>query len=225
MKKSGLLIAIAVAVLVVLGVLLLNRQHNTAPLEMAGVKTPVTHTEDPKTATQPLKAEDAAKASSSAKQMTSLLAETVSTEKNLDTLVSDLKKQNQEPYLVHDKNPYTGEMTIVRTKSPLPGTRYFHAQYFTDENGKSFAQHVSFELRGSPEAMANAMKIVEESFPGLGKPSEETRDFVQWELPNGYVVWIKRLDQQDLTNNPFNAYTPADVGSIRIAVELTPEGD
>jgi hypothetical protein len=87
---------------------------------------------------------------------------------------------------------------------------------------------MSFEFRPSPEAMNQAIQAVREAFPNLGKPSNESRDFIQWDLDqhsdSGYVVWIKRLSEEDILDNPFNSYTHDDIGSIRIAVELAPEG-
>lgn len=140
----------------------------------------------------------------------------------LDSLLEFLKSSHQDPFVVNDSNADTGTMTIVRTNSPLPGTRYFHAQYFEDENGEKFVQHMSFEFKPGPDSLREAMASVEKTFGSLGKPSEQQKDFVQWELQDGYVLWIKRLNAQDLADNPFNAYSASDVGSIRIAIEQSP---
>jgi hypothetical protein len=225
MKKSALILTIIIAVLLLLGIYLFNSARPVAEGLPAVPGTPVSHKEDPSRPSKPLTHEESQKAQASLKQMTQVLLSYTVSEKKLAELMVALKQDQQEPFQVKDKNPDTGEMIIVRTKSPPPGTRYFHAQYFTDENNQSFAQHMSFEFRPSPEAMEQAIQTVQETFSGLGAPMEERRDFIQWELPNGYVVWVKRLDQEDISNNPFNAYTPGDIGSIRIAVELNPESD
>lgn len=227
MKKNGLPLVIAIAVLLILGVYLLSSPKHAADSSAGSPATsaPTSHAEDPTKPSAPLSPAEAAKAKTSLKQMTQVLAAFTLEDKKLNDLLEALKKDQQEPFTVKDKNPYTGEMIIVRTKSPPPGTRYFHAQYFVDENNQSFAQHMSFEFRQSPEAMDQAIQMVKATFPNLGNPTEESRDFIQWELDDGYVVWVKRLDEQDITNNPFNAYTPGDIGSIRIAVELSPEAD
>lgn len=158
------------------------------------------------------------------KKMTHVLAVYASADKSLEALVENLRQDRQEPYMVRDANEYTGEMMIVRTKSPIPGTRYFHAQYFTDENKTRFPQHMSFEFRPHAEAMNQAIAAVRESFPGLGNPEQQSNDFIQWDLGNGHVLWVKRLGPDDIEENPFNAYTPDDLGSIRVAVELRLEG-
>jgi hypothetical protein len=142
---------------------------------------------------------------------------------DINSLLEYLKSSHQDPFVVDDSNDVTGTMTIVRTNSPLPGTRYFHAQYFEDENRQKFVQHMSFEFKPGVHAMEEAMASVEKSFTHLGQPSTRKADFVQWTLPDGYVLWIKKLNARDLADNPFNAYSRGDVGTIRIAVEQNPE--
>jgi hypothetical protein len=196
------------------------------PETQVSVKSPVFHEESPSTPpSKDLSPAKANAASFSLKEMSKILFQHTVTGGKLEDLVKDLKKTRQEPFLVRDKNDETGEMIIVRTKSPLPGTRYFHAQYFTDETMQAFAQHMSFELHASPQAMNQAIQTVKEAFPNLDAPSEESRDFIQWDLEDGYVIWIKRLGAEDIQENPFNFYSAEDIGSIRIAVELAPEGD
>lgn len=225
MRKSALVLTILIAVLLMLGIYFFNSARPVAEDLPAAPGIPVSHKEDPSRPSKPLTPEESQKAKASLKQMTQVLLRYTVNEKKIDELMAALKQDLQEPFQVKDKNPDTGEMIIVRTKSPPPGTRYFHAQYFADENNQFFAQHMSFEFRPSPEAMEQAIQMVQETFPGLAAPMEESRDFIQWELPNGYVVWVKRLDQEDISNNPFNAYTLGDIGSVRVAVELNPESD
>lgn len=160
----------------------------------------------------------------SVKKMTRFLATYAGTGKSLEDLIEDLKTNQQDPFIVRDANKYTGEMIILRTKNPYPGTRYFHAQYFTDENHVRFAQHMSFEIRPHAEAMDQAIAVIRDFFPQLGTPTEQSPDFIQWDLENGHVLWIKRLGPEDIEENPFNAYTPEDLGSLRIAVETRLEG-
>lgn len=145
--------------------------------------------------------------------------------RDLKELLQYLQSSGQEPLLSSDKNEVTGELLFVRTKSPLPGTRYFHAQYFSDGGEDRFLQHMSFEIPAGPRAMTNALDAVRLAFPGLGQPHIRTEGLVSWDAGDGYTVWVKRLDEQELQDNPFNAYTKDDVGTIRIAIEATPEGE
>lgn len=143
----------------------------------------------------------------------------------LKSLLEELQKSGQQPLVVHDNNPDSGEMIIVRTKSPLPGTRYFHAQYFTDEGGDRFVQHMSFEFKPGPDAMAAAVATVERNFPNLSRPVVQREDYVKWTLDNNYIVWVKKMASRDLQDDPFNSYAASDDGTIRVAVELEIHGE
>lgn len=143
----------------------------------------------------------------------------------LADLVQYLDSSRQQPLVTHNSNPDSGDMVIVRTKSPLPGTRYFHAQYFSDENNNSFVQHMSFEFKPGPTAMNDAVSAVEKAFPDLPSPKIQNGNFVQWDVPGGYVLWIKKMQSNDLQDDPFNAYTDEDVGTVRVAMELEIHGD
>lgn len=152
--------------------------------------------------------------------MTQTLFQFTRPESQLRDLVDYLERNRQEPIIVRNSNPDTGEMVTVRTKSPLPGTRYFHAQYMTDENNKGFVQHMSFEYQPGPTAMNDAIAAVQNAFPNLAAPQSHKEDFIRWNLDEDYIVWIKRMGPKDLENDPFNAYTSEDVGTVRVAIEL-----
>lgn len=145
---------------------------------------------------------------------------------SLEQLVMYLKSTSQEPEIARDHNSATGEMTIVRSLHPLPGTRYLHVQYFANEDGSQrFLQHLSFEVPPGPQALEEASRALEAAIPGLGQPIVRNDVLVEWDLGDGYVVWAKKLGARDLSDNPWNAYTSADLGSVRVAIELKPEED
>ncbi len=132
-----------------------------------------------------------------------------------------LKGLGLSPMIKKDSNDTTGVMYLIRTKNKLPGTRYFHAQVFGDVGEDQFIQHVSFEFKPGPDSMQKAKEVVKSIFAIKKPPLSEKNDFVAWKIENDYEVWIKVLDQKDLQNNPFNAYTKADVGSVRVALEAS----
>lgn len=136
-----------------------------------------------------------------------------------EELVEQLKNWELKPVEAVQANQYTGSMSIIRTRKTLPGTRYFHAQYF-DGN----LQHMSFEFQKGPGAMDKAIKAVETSFGIKGKPTSDRANFKSWSTKEGYVVWIKKMEESDLKDDPFNAYTKEDVGTIRVAIELEIHG-
>lgn len=150
--------------------------------------------------------------------MSAILKSAISGQK-LENLVQQLRKSGQDPIMTRQNNGVTGELTILRTQNPLPGTRYFHAQYFTDENNERYVQHMSFEFKPGPHSMSEAVKAAMQNF-SLGAPSERRDDFVQWELEDNYVLWIKRKSLRDLQNDPFKANDPKkDLGTVQMALE------
>ncbi|MCO4794060.1 MAG: hypothetical protein KC493_10125 [Bacteriovoracaceae bacterium] len=137
-----------------------------------------------------------------------------------EPLVDQLRDWDLEPVVAKDTNQYTGTMAVIRTKSTLPGTRYFHAQYFSDENGENHLQHMSFEFRPGDGAFQKAKDYVVKKFKLKSKPAMDKPDFASWNIPNGYLVWVKVMGPEDLKDDPFNAYTIKDKGTIRVAMEL-----
>ncbi len=151
------------------------------------------------------------------------MAQVLFTYSRPDSSIADLtgflSSAKQKPLLAKQSNPDTGEMSVVRTENPLPGTRYFHAQYFTDEKSQSFLQHMSFEFRPGDSAMSEAIAAVQKAFPSLSRPLVRTPSFIKWAIDERYILWIKKLGATDLQDNPFNAYTKNDLGTVRVAVE------
>lgn len=138
---------------------------------------------------------------------------------SLKNLVDFLESSNQEPVTTHNANDVTGQMAIVRTKSPLKGTRYFHAQYFSDaEHGDGFVQHMSFEVQPGPTAMNDTVAALKNTF-GLKQPETSREGYSLWKLEDGRILWVKKMDLEDLKDDPFNAYSSADVGTVRVAIE------
>lgn len=137
---------------------------------------------------------------------------------SISDLVSHLEKSKQKPVVTRDANSSTGEMHIVRTLKPSIGTRYFHAQFFTNDDGSSFAQHMSVEFKGGPEVMTNTIAAVQNSF-GLTSPRIQNAGYALWDLPNHMIVWVKSMTKEDLHDDPFNAYSDSDIGTVRLAVE------
>lgn len=132
--------------------------------------------------------------------------------------VNKLVRLGYQPMVARDSNEATGTMVVVRTKNALPGTRYLHAQFFSDEHGQFFPQHISFEFRPS-QSMGDVVASLEQRFGKLGRPTTNDGVWMTWKLPNDYSLWIKRLEPADLDGNPYNAYSPADVNTLRVALE------
>lgn len=139
---------------------------------------------------------------------------------DMPSVLAHLQKLQTQPTYFQDSNPSTGSLYVIRTEKPLPGTRYFHAQYFSDENKKPFLQHMSFEIPPGKNSLQVAAQNVKSVFPNLNHPEIQKEGFILWKWKGGYNVWIMRLTKDQLTGDPFNAYTEQDEGTVRIAMEL-----
>ncbi|MGE3260912.1 MAG: hypothetical protein AB7K68_03940 [Bacteriovoracia bacterium] len=151
---------------------------------------------------------------------------------NPDLLVKEFNKAGMQAVMAKDFNQYTGKMIVVRCNNPPPGTRCCHAQYFEDENKKSFLQHMSFEVRPGKGAMEQVISSLEEALKPLKlgkleKPVSKTEDKVHWELQEDYTATIKKLSTaDDLKNDPFCAHDPEeDKDSYKVMVEMAPDDD
>lgn len=136
-------------------------------------------------------------------------------------LVNEFEQKALAPELRVDSNPYTGTLNVVRTRKVMPGTRYFHAQFFENEDGSEYVQHVSFEFKASEHSFAAVEKTILQQFSeGNVEPTQNKENFKSWRRDDGYIIWMKKLDATDIKDNPFNVYTPEDIGTIRVAIEL-----
>ncbi len=144
---------------------------------------------------------------------------------NLNKLIRQLRLNGLDPEMARDFNPYTGKMLTIRTNEALEGTRYFHAQFFQDdETGKDpVRQHLSFEIRPSPDCMKVGQEIVEAKLgKKLGTPTSQRGDeWIEWKK-DGESIWLQRLGRNDLNADRLNARTIADIGTCRAAIEQIP---
>lgn len=136
----------------------------------------------------------------------------------LSDLIAHLETTRQRPIVTRDANEFTGELHIVRTRKPLPGTRYFHAQYFTNDEGQAFVQHMSVEFKATPTGMNDTVVAVQKAF-GLPSPPIVRDGYARWPLGEGHILWVKQLTEDDLQDDPFNAYSTDDIGTVRVAIE------
>ncbi|MGZ3694497.1 MAG: hypothetical protein ACXWQO_09975 [Bdellovibrionota bacterium] len=151
---------------------------------------------------------------------------------NPDLLVKEFTKAGLQPVIAKDFNQYTGKMIVVRCNNPPPGTRCCHAQYFEDENKKSFLQHISYEMRPSPNGMEVAAASLDailapHGVGKLGKPVTKTQDLAHWELKNNFSATIMKLKTAaDMKDDPFCAHDPAeDIGMYKVMAEMVPDKD
>lgn len=145
------------------------------------------------------------------------------TQHRLEDIIARLDALKMRPVLHRDQNPYTGTMYVLRTDSPLPGTRYFHAQYFSDDKHLPFLQHMSFDIPPQKNGFQNTIQAIKTAFGKLPHPSVVKKDLIVWPWKKGYNIWIQRLDKEHISGDPFNAYDEKDIGSIKVAIEMDME--
>jgi hypothetical protein len=225
-KKWIFFVAVLTISLILLMKLMMPAKNKVEINSISMAKEKINPSPQPEKADTKTDKREAGKASaSSLNDMSQALHKFTKQGQRLKDLVQYLKDTHQDPQVSHDANPDTGEMAVVRTRRPLPGTRYFHAQYFSDGPGdEGFVQHMSFEVQPSATAMNDVVSAVSKSF-GLQKPTVERDGYRKWVLDKGYILWVKRMENEDLSDDPFNAYSAADVGTIRVAVESNVHGE
>lgn len=165
------------------------------------------------------------------KMATSLLRYVLPGSRDPQLMIGELAMAGLKPVVAKDVNDATGTMIQIRTEKSLPGIRYYHAQYFEDENKTLFPQHISFEVRPSGDGMREAsaaleaaLKAAEAKWGKLGTPITKTESLAEWRLKGGYMAWIKKMGVEDLENDRFNAHElPQDAGLYKVAIELIPE--
>ncbi len=159
------------------------------------------------------------KEQASVREITKMLNVAVTKELSSQAFIELMKTTGLKPVATANKNPDTGQMTMIRASNALEGTRYFHAQYFGAENRDDFPQHLSFEIRPSNNSLEIATKMVEESFKGNLRLVETRAGYRRWETGNSREIWAKELDREEVMESPINPRDEDDIGTVMVAVE------
>jgi hypothetical protein len=136
-----------------------------------------------------------------------------------EKLLAIYEDKGLTPDYSQNSNPHTGKMITIRTQNSLPGVRYPHTQYFSNEQNEMFMQHTSVEYRPGPQAFERVNEMVKELYQVKeGKVSKNGR-FINYKLGHGQILWVQKMTAADLKSSPLNAYEESDVGTIRMAIE------
>lgn len=135
---------------------------------------------------------------------------------------ADLKKMGLQPVMAKASDPDTGTLITIRTESSLPGMRYIHLQYVTDDKGVPHLQSMTGEARPGTDSMDVAKNAIHTQFGVRGAPASERADFAEWHR-DPYTAWVKQLNtEEELVGDPFNARTVEDAGTVSIGYEINP---
>lgn len=138
---------------------------------------------------------------------------------SLDDLLSLLLKSKQEPKVYSDfSEQFFENQIVVRTDSPVLGTRYFHGIYLSVDQ-KLIPSHLSFETNVKfEEALAAIEKIISKE-KRITDQSDLDSGNSAWSLTERYRLRAKKLVSDDLIDHPTNAYTKDDIGTVVVSVE------
>lgn len=148
-----------------------------------------------------------------------MLRAAISQDLSTKSFINLIKDTGLKPVASTDRNPEGSGLTTIRTSNTLEGTRYFHAQFFGGEKLKDFHQHISFEIRPSPNSLEVATNMIEQNFKGKAKLVETRSDYRRWKTDSGQVIWAKVLDHEDIEESPINPRDKNDVGTVWVAIE------
>jgi len=138
-------------------------------------------------------------------------------------LIDALNELGLKPEIGVDTNEDTGSMKMIRSQNQIPGLRYFHAQYFSNEDNGFSPQHMSFEMPPAAGNFQMAADLVKKQFEIDYAPKYVKDNYIHWELDDGRTVYITILDKFLMEDNPWNAYDyEKDLGTVKVTVELDP---
>lgn len=152
-------------------------------------------------------------------------ANIISNEVDINMLMDELEGMQLAPSRVEDKNEYTGNMSIIRTGKNLTGTRYFHAQFFSNDNGGHDLQHLSFDYQGDKADLARVAQNLAQYMKIKSTPEISRAEYRKYRVNDKYIFWAKIFDKGDYINmksHPYKAYTENDIGEV-ILVALEQE--
>jgi hypothetical protein len=140
-----------------------------------------------------------------------------------ELLVQKLTEAGLKPLVVQDFNDLTGKMIVIKTEETLPGTRYFYAQYFEDENKQPFLQHMSFEFRPGEKSLDESVAYVRAAFPkNVGAPQFCTKNYAAWEYGE-MTAYCHQLTKEDVErDDAIRARSSEDIGAVKCAIEQNP---
>lgn len=137
-------------------------------------------------------------------------------------LVDYFEEEKLQPEMSKTSNEYTGTMMMIRTQKSIPGVRYFHAQYMGDDPEHTFLQHFSYEFRPSSNSMERSIQSAEGTFSLSNKKIYREGDFITYDIGEDgqYELSIEKADWESLKNDPYNAHSKDDVGTVITRIEL-----
>ncbi len=157
------------------------------------------------------------------------LKEVFNQRENPQELITFFEEEKLAPEMSVDTNESTGTMKMIRTRKSMPGARYFHAQYMGDDPEHTFLQHFSYEYIPGPNSLQKVIQSAEGTFPLANKKIHRDGDFITYDIGDDgqYELSIEKATWESLKDDPYNAHTKEDIGTIitRIELKIHDDGD
>jgi len=138
-------------------------------------------------------------------------------QKSSSQLMEEMENLGLEPLASREKS--LSAPTIIRSSNSLAGTRYFHGQIFKSDEGTEHVQYLAFEFAPGPNAFERMKELALSQIDEKIISEIHDEKMHVWKLANGYNVWVKILQKTDMDNDPFNAYSEKDLGTVRVVIE------
>ena len=165
---------------------------------------------------------------SSLKQLNESLVNVFKYRKEPNEMINFLEDAGLKAIVDKKNSPYLGTTWVVHSDQSLPGTRYYHAEYDGDDADHLFLRYLSYEYAPGDKSFNEVIKSIESSYPVQEKKIIIADSIVHYEMEKDgipYTLGVKKLNAEDLRNDPIYPHDENDVGAISVKLQLNIEDE
>jgi len=165
---------------------------------------------------------------SSLKQLNESLVKVFEFRKEPKEMINFLEDAGLKAIVDKKNSPYLGTTWVVHSDKSLPGTRYYHAEYDGDDADHLFLRYLSYEYAPGDRSFAQVIKSIESSYPVKDKKTIIADGLIHYEMEKDgipYTLGVKKLNAEDLLNDPIYPHDENDIGAISVKLQLNIEDE
>ncbi len=165
---------------------------------------------------------------SSLKQLNESLVKVFEFRKEPKEMINFLEDAGLKAIVDKKNSPYLGTTWVVHSDQSLPGTRYYHAEYDGDDADHLFLRYLSYEYAPGDKSFAQVIKSIESSYPVKEKKTIIADGLIHYEMEKDgipYTLGVKKLNAEDLRNDPIYPHDENDIGAISVKLQLNIEDE
>ena len=165
---------------------------------------------------------------SSLKQLNESLVKVFEFRKEPKEMINFLEDAGLKAIVDKKDSPYLGTTWVVHSDQSLPGTRYYHAEYDGDDADHLFLRYLSYEYAPGDKSFNEVIKSIESSYPVKEKKILIVDTIVHYEMEKDgipYTLGVKKLNAEDLRNDPIYPHDENDIGAISVKLQLNIEDE